>query len=357
MLRPLAELGLDQGRRPRPGPRPGPSLRRQASRAVSGLPDPALRRGHAGEAARRSTGPKRRWPASDSPTSGSVTTATSPGSNWLPTDLAAAERAAARSGRWPRYAAAGFADVSSTPPDSDRGSSPSPRAASTMAELDAAPDLAQIAESRPRPGRASRFPRGRLLRREDAPSSWPRSPRPCATGPTSSPCSPARTPSRPRPCSPNCPRRSMITKPGCWPGRATPPEPTGGLVVVVTAGTSDLPVAKEALLTAQYLGRPTELVVDVGVAGLHRVLDRLPCSARRGDHRRRRDGRRAAECRRRPGVRPGGRACRPRSGTAPPSVASLPCSRCSTPARPAWRWSTSTTGTGPATSRRRSPPA
>ena len=59
-----------------------------------------------------------------------------------------------------------------------------------------------------------------------------------------------------------------------WPAR--PPEPDGGLVAVVTAGTSDLPVAREAWLTAQYLGRPTELVVDVGVAGLHRILDRLP---------------------------------------------------------------------------------
>jgi NCAIR mutase (PurE)-related protein len=58
-----------------------------------------------------------------------------------------------------------------------------------------------------------------------------------------------------------------------WP--AEPPEPSGGLVVVVSAGTSDLPVAREALLTAGYLGRPTELVVDVGVAGLHRVLARL----------------------------------------------------------------------------------
>jgi NCAIR mutase (PurE)-related protein len=58
-----------------------------------------------------------------------------------------------------------------------------------------------------------------------------------------------------------------------WP--PTPPEPVGGLVVVVSAGTSDLPVAREALLTASYLGRPTELVVDVGVAGLHRVLARL----------------------------------------------------------------------------------
>jgi NCAIR mutase (PurE)-related protein len=58
-----------------------------------------------------------------------------------------------------------------------------------------------------------------------------------------------------------------------WP--AEPPVTSGGLVVVVAAGTSDLPVAREALLTAQYLGRRAELVVDVGVAGLHRILSRL----------------------------------------------------------------------------------
>jgi pyridinium-3,5-biscarboxylic acid mononucleotide synthase len=58
-----------------------------------------------------------------------------------------------------------------------------------------------------------------------------------------------------------------------WP--PSPPVATGGLVVVLAAGTSDLPVAKEAQLTASYLGRSTELVVDVGVAGLHRVLGRL----------------------------------------------------------------------------------
>ncbi|WP_353353201.1 nickel pincer cofactor biosynthesis protein LarB [Intrasporangium sp. DVR] len=57
-----------------------------------------------------------------------------------------------------------------------------------------------------------------------------------------------------------------------WPPRA--PEPTGGLVAVLCAGTSDLPVAREALLTLTYLGRPTQLVVDIGVAGLHRVLAR-----------------------------------------------------------------------------------
>lgn len=59
-----------------------------------------------------------------------------------------------------------------------------------------------------------------------------------------------------------------------WP--AARPTPTGGSVVVLAAGTSDLPVAREAYLTARYLGRPVELVVDVGVAGLHRVLSRLP---------------------------------------------------------------------------------
>ena len=58
-----------------------------------------------------------------------------------------------------------------------------------------------------------------------------------------------------------------------WPGE--PPEATGGLVVVLAAGTSDLPVAREAALTARHLGRPVETVVDVGVAGLHRVLGHL----------------------------------------------------------------------------------
>lgn len=58
-----------------------------------------------------------------------------------------------------------------------------------------------------------------------------------------------------------------------WPPR--PPEPAGGLVAVLAAGTSDLPVAREALLTATHLGRRCEMAVDVGVAGLHRVLGRL----------------------------------------------------------------------------------
>ncbi len=58
-----------------------------------------------------------------------------------------------------------------------------------------------------------------------------------------------------------------------WPPE--PPVPVGGLVVVACAGTSDLPVAREAALTASYLGRRVELVADAGVAGLHRILGHL----------------------------------------------------------------------------------
>lgn len=43
-------------------------------------------------------------------------------------------------------------------------------------------------------------------------------------------------------------------------------------VLVVTAGTSDLPVAEEAVETLRVLGQPVERLVDVGVAGIHRLL-------------------------------------------------------------------------------------
>lgn len=43
-------------------------------------------------------------------------------------------------------------------------------------------------------------------------------------------------------------------------------------MLVVCAGTADLPVAEEALLTAKVLGSRAELIADVGVAGLHRLL-------------------------------------------------------------------------------------
>jgi NCAIR mutase (PurE)-related protein len=45
-----------------------------------------------------------------------------------------------------------------------------------------------------------------------------------------------------------------------------------GTVVVVCAGTSDLPVAEEAAVTARMMGNAVELIADVGVAGIHRLL-------------------------------------------------------------------------------------
>jgi hypothetical protein len=45
-----------------------------------------------------------------------------------------------------------------------------------------------------------------------------------------------------------------------------------GTVVIVTAGTSDLPVAEEARLCLEYFGHETATVYDAGVAGLHRIL-------------------------------------------------------------------------------------
>ncbi|WP_431791777.1 hypothetical protein [Kocuria palustris] len=47
---------------------------------------------------------------------------------------------------------------------------------------------------------------------------------------------------------------------------------------VACAGTSDLPMAREALETARYLGRPVRLIADIGIAGLHRLLEALPTS-------------------------------------------------------------------------------
>ena len=48
------------------------------------------------------------------------------------------------------------------------------------------------------------------------------------------------------------------------------------ILPIVTAGTSDLPVACEAKVTAEIMGQRTELICDVGVAGLHRLFKHLP---------------------------------------------------------------------------------
>ena len=57
-----------------------------------------------------------------------------------------------------------------------------------------------------------------------------------------------------------------------WLRGATPPPSGRGTILIVTAGTSDLPVAEEAAVTAAALGNPVARLTDVGVAGIHRVL-------------------------------------------------------------------------------------
>jgi len=51
-----------------------------------------------------------------------------------------------------------------------------------------------------------------------------------------------------------------------------PRSPSGRLVLVITAGTADGPVAEEAAVTAEALGRRVTRLYDVGVAGLHRLM-------------------------------------------------------------------------------------
>ncbi|HUW18580.1 MAG TPA: nickel pincer cofactor biosynthesis protein LarB [Sedimentisphaerales bacterium] len=49
-------------------------------------------------------------------------------------------------------------------------------------------------------------------------------------------------------------------------------EPSRSVIPILTAGTADIPVAAEAKVTAEIMGQRTELICDVGVAGLHRLL-------------------------------------------------------------------------------------
>ena len=53
------------------------------------------------------------------------------------------------------------------------------------------------------------------------------------------------------------------------------PDAAATCIAVITAGTSDLPVAEEAAVTAEFYGNPVRRVRDVGVSGIHRLLARL----------------------------------------------------------------------------------
>ena len=67
--------------------------------------------------------------------------------------------------------------------------------------------------------------------------------------------------------------RCITLPPG---GHARLPRSEAGHIAVVCAGTSDLPVAEEAALTAELFGARVTRMTDVGVAGIHRLLAQLP---------------------------------------------------------------------------------
>lgn len=54
------------------------------------------------------------------------------------------------------------------------------------------------------------------------------------------------------------------------------PETPESRIAVITAGTSDIPVAEEAAITAELLGNNVVRIFDAGVAGIHRLVDKLP---------------------------------------------------------------------------------
>ena len=59
-----------------------------------------------------------------------------------------------------------------------------------------------------------------------------------------------------------------------------PPAGTLGNIVIATGGTSDIPVAEEAALTAEYYGNRVTRLYDVGVSGIHRLMDHAQCLAK-----------------------------------------------------------------------------
>lgn len=70
------------------------------------------------------------------------------------------------------------------------------------------------------------------------------------------------------------PKAVFNKKAGTITYRTQPAVVKRGTVLIVTAGTSDIPVAEEARATLELMGNKVDSLYDVGVAGLHRVLDR-----------------------------------------------------------------------------------
>ncbi|MCS1409357.1 MAG: N5-carboxyaminoimidazole ribonucleotide mutase [Verrucomicrobia subdivision 3 bacterium] len=54
-----------------------------------------------------------------------------------------------------------------------------------------------------------------------------------------------------------------------------PPPKKSGMIAIATGGTSDIPIAEEAAVTADFMGNQVERIYDIGVACIHRVLDHI----------------------------------------------------------------------------------
>ncbi len=54
------------------------------------------------------------------------------------------------------------------------------------------------------------------------------------------------------------------------------PKDKDRIITILTAGTSDIPVAEEAAVTARIMGNEVEVIYDVGVAGIHRLFEQMP---------------------------------------------------------------------------------
>ena len=82
-------------------------------------------------------------------------------------------------------------------------------------------------------------------------------------------------PDRLRRCWRRCPTRRTTQAARCVTVERTPVLKQDG-VIVLCAGTADLPVAEEAAITAEMCGNAVKRMYDVGVAGIHRLLDQVP---------------------------------------------------------------------------------
>ncbi len=71
-----------------------------------------------------------------------------------------------------------------------------------------------------------------------------------------------------------CPKAKFDSAAAIISYRKKPPVLKKGICLIITAGTSDIPVAEEAKATLEIMGNRVEALYDVGVAGLHRILDK-----------------------------------------------------------------------------------